>query len=254
MKVWLIKNKQTKNWPTTKSTTEAVYALLLQGSDWLSVKDNTVIKIGDEKILTKKLNENQKEAETGYIKLNWKANEIQKEMATVSIENKTTVPAYGGVYWQYFEDLDKIKTNLGTVLSVSKELYHKKTLERGKVLEKITNQNNLKIGDLVTVRLVIYANENLEYVHLKDMRASCFEPVNVLSEYRYKGGLGFYMSTKDAATHFFFDSINKGNYVLEYDIRVNNSGDFSNGISTIESMYAPEFSSHTKGIRVNVKK
>ena len=26
MKVWLLKNKQTKNWPTTKSTTEAVYA------------------------------------------------------------------------------------------------------------------------------------------------------------------------------------------------------------------------------------
>jgi hypothetical protein len=39
-KVWLL-NKQTKNWPTTKATTEAVYALLLQDSDWLSVKDNT---------------------------------------------------------------------------------------------------------------------------------------------------------------------------------------------------------------------
>jgi hypothetical protein len=36
MKVWLLKNKQTKNWPTTKSTTEAVYALLTQGTDWLS--------------------------------------------------------------------------------------------------------------------------------------------------------------------------------------------------------------------------
>jgi hypothetical protein len=34
MKVWLLKNKQTKNWPTTKSTTEAIYALLMQGTDW----------------------------------------------------------------------------------------------------------------------------------------------------------------------------------------------------------------------------
>nr|MBP6586736.1 hypothetical protein [Flavobacterium sp.] len=74
-----------------------------------------------------------------------------------------------------------------------------------------------------------------------------------LSGYEYKGGLGFYRSTKDVATHFFFDRINKGTYVLEYDIRVNNLGNFSNGISTIESMYAPEYSSHTKGIRVNVK-
>jgi hypothetical protein len=29
-------------------------------------------------------------------------------------------------------------------------------------------------------------------------------------------------------------------------------GEFSNGITTIQSMYAPEFSSHSKGIRVNI--
>lgn len=253
MKVWLLKNKQTKNWPTTKSTTEAVYALLLQGNDWLSLKDNTIIKIGAEKILTKKLTENQKEAETGYVKLNWKADEIKKDMATISIENKSKVPGFGGVYWQYFEDLDKIKTNSGASLSVSKELYLKKSTDNGEKLERITTYNPLKIGDLVTVRLVISAKEDMEFVHLKDMRASCFEPVDVLSAYQYKGGLGFYKSTKDAATHFFFDSINKGTYVLEYDIRVNNLGNFSNGITTIESMYAPEFTSHTKGIRVNVR-
>ncbi|MFD1601538.1 MG2 domain-containing protein [Flavobacterium artemisiae] len=252
MKVWLLKNKQTKNWPTTKSTTEAIYALLMQGTDWLSVKDNTVIKLGDEKIMTKKLAENEKEAETGYIKLNWKADEVKKEMASISIENKSKVPGFGGVYWQYFEDLDKIKTNKGTVLSVSKELYFKKNTLKGDKLERITSKNPFKIGDLVTVRLVISTKENVEFIHLKDMRASCFEPVNVLSEYQYKNGLGFYMSTKDAATHFFFDQINKGTYVIEYDIRVNNSGQFSNGITTIESMYAPEFTSHTKGIRVKV--
>jgi len=252
MKVWLLKNKQTKNWPTTKSTTEAVYALLMQGNDWLSVKDNTVIKMGDEKILTRKLSENEKEAETGYIKLTWKADEIKKEIASISIQNKTKVTGFGGVYWQYFEDLDKIKTNSGAALSVSKELYLKENTMKSDELQKISSKNELKTGDLVTVRLIISAKEDMEFVHLKDMRASCFEPVNVLSEYQYKDGLGYYMSTKDAATHFFFDRINKGTYVLEYDIRVNNNGEFSNGITTIQSMYAPEFTSHTKGIRVKV--
>ncbi|MBZ4036464.1 carboxypeptidase-like regulatory domain-containing protein [Flavobacterium sp. 17A] len=252
MKVWLLKNKQTKNWPTTKSTTEAIYALLMQGTDWLSVKDNTVIKLGDEKIITKKLAENEKEAETGYIKLNWKAEEIKKEMASIKIENKSKVPGFGGAYWQYFEDLDKIKNNTGAVLSVSKELFLKKSTLKGDELQKITTKDPLKTGDLVTVRLIITSKEDTEYIHLKDMRASCFEPVNVLSQYQYKDRLGYYMSTKDAATHFFFDKINKGTYVLEYDIRVNNSGEFSNGITTIQSMYAPEFASHTKGIRVKV--
>ena len=39
LKIWLLKNKQTNQWKTTKATTEAVYALLLQGSKWLSVTD-----------------------------------------------------------------------------------------------------------------------------------------------------------------------------------------------------------------------
>jgi hypothetical protein len=34
---------------------------------------------------------------------------------------------------------------------------------------------------------------------------------------------------------------------------VTNKGDFSNGIATIQCMYAPEFSSHSEGIRVQVK-
>lgn len=253
MKVWLLKNKQNKNWSTTKATTEAVYALLMKDNNWLSVKDNTVIKIGNEKIATKKLSENEKEAETGYLKLVWKADEIKTEMASITIENKSKVPGFGGVYWQYFEDLDKIKTNSGSNLSVSKELYLKKSSSSGKELQRITSEKPLKIGDLVTVRLIIVAKETMEFVHLKDMRASCFETTNVLSEYKWKDGLGFYMSTKDASTHFFFDEINKGTYVLEYDIRVNNSGEFSNGITTIQSMYAPEFSSHSNGIRVKIK-
>jgi len=254
MKVWLLKNKQNKNWPTTKATTEAVYALLMKGSDWLSVKDNTTFHVGDDKILTRKLSEDEKEAETGYIKINWKAGEINKDMAVLTVNNQSKVPGYGGFYWQYFEDLDKIKDQSGGILTVSKELYLKKSTDKGEELRKITTENPLTIGDLVTVRLIIIAKEDMEYVHLKDMRASCFEPVNVLSEHQWKNGLGYYMATKDVATNFFFDSISKGTYVLEYDIRVNNKGDFSNGITTIQSMYAPEFAGHTKGIRVKIDK
>ncbi|RZJ65648.1 MAG: hypothetical protein EOO50_12930 [Flavobacterium sp.] len=250
MKVWLLKNKQQKNWPTTKSTTEAVYALLMRGSDWLDVKDNTVFKIGNEKIATKKMDETEKEAATGYVKINWKASEIKKEMATLSVENKSSVPGFGGFYFQYFEDLDKIKSHSGA-MKIEKQLYHK-VLGDSK-LQGITTENSLKAGDLVTVRIIVTVTEDMEYAHLKDMRASCFEPVDVLSGYHWDANASYYKSTRDAATHFFFDSLPKGVYVFEYDLRVNNTGDFSNGITTIQSMYAPEFSGHSKGIRVKVR-
>jgi TonB-dependent SusC/RagA subfamily outer membrane receptor len=253
MKVWLLKKKQTKNWPTTKSTTEAVYALLMQGSDWLSVKENTIFKLGEQKTLDTKMQESGIEAGTGYIKLNWQKEEINKEMATLTIENKSGVPGYGGFYWQYFEELDKIKPAQQGLMTVIKELFITKTSGEITAADKITAGTKLKIGDKVTVRLVISVKEDMEYVHLKDMRAAGFEPVDVLSGYEWEDGLGYYRSTKDAATHFFFDRINKGTYVLEYELRVNNAGEFSNGITTLQSMYAPEFSAHTKGDRVKIE-
>ena len=51
-----------------------------------------------------------------------------------------------------------------------------------------------------------------------------------------------------------FDRIAPGTYVFEYDLRVNQAGDFSNGITTAMCMYAPEFSSHSQGERVKVDK
>ncbi len=103
------------------------------------------------------------------------------------------------------------------------------------------------------MRIELRMDRNMEYVHMKDMRAAGFEPINVFSGYRYQDGLGYYESTKDAATNFFFDYLPKGTYVFEYPLRVNMSGDFSNGITSIQCMYAPEFTSHSEGVRVLVK-
>ena len=36
LKTWLLRQKQTRHWGTTKATAEACYALLLGGSDWLT--------------------------------------------------------------------------------------------------------------------------------------------------------------------------------------------------------------------------
>ena len=79
----------------------------------------------------------------------------------------------------------------------------------------------------------------MEYLHLKDMRAAGFEPINVLSQYKWQGGLGYYESTRDASTNFFISYLPKGTYVFEYPLRVVHAGDFSNGITTIQCMYAP---------------
>ncbi|WP_370408231.1 alpha-2-macroglobulin [Tenacibaculum dicentrarchi] len=249
LKIWLLKNKQTNRWKTTKATTEAVYALLLQGSDWLSITDMVDVKIGNNKIEASKLENVKVEAGTGYFKTSWNNNEITPNMSEVTISKKGKGIAWGGLYWQYFEDLDKI-TSAETPLKLRKNLFKKINSDTGKELIKITDKTTLKVGDLITVRIELRCDRAMEFVHMKDMRASGVEPINVLSQYKSQDNLYYYEATKDAATNFFFDRLPKGVFVFEYDVRVNNAGNFSNGITTIQNMYAPEFSSHSKGERL----
>lgn len=256
LKIWLLKNKQTNRWKTTKATTEAVYALLLQGSDWLSVTDMVDIVLGNEPIEPfnpdSYREENLKvEAGTGYFKTSWKTNEIKPEMANVKITKKGDGIAWGSLYWQYFEDLDMI-TSAETPLKLKKKLFLKTNTEKGEQISDISESTQLKVGDLVRVRIELRSDRAMEFVHMKDMRAAGLEPINVLSQYKWQDGLGYYESTKDASTNFFFDYLPKGVYVFEYDLRVNNAGNMSNGITTIQSMYAPEFSSHSEGIRIKI--
>jgi hypothetical protein len=252
LKIWLLKNKQTNRWKTTKATTEAIYALLLSGSDWTSISDSIDIQIGTQKIEASKLENTTVEAGTGYFKTSWKGKEIEPTMSTITLNKKGKGTAWGGLYWQYFEDIDKI-TSAATPLQLKKKLFLKIHAATGKELREITDKTPLKVGDIVTVRIELRADRALEFIHMKDMRASGVDPINVVSTYKWQDGLGYYESTKDAATHFFFNRLPKGIYVFEYDVRANNAGNFSNGVTTIQSMYAPEFSSHSKGGRIQIE-
>jgi uncharacterized protein YfaS (alpha-2-macroglobulin family) len=253
MKVWLLKQKQTQDWKTTKATVEAIYALLLRGTDILSNDEIAIIRLGDITIDAKNNPEIKTEAGTGYFKKAWHASEVKPEMGNVTVTKSTNDVAWGSVYWQYFEELDKITHFEETPIKIDKKLFVERRVGEAKRIVPIAQDANLKLGDRVQVRIEIRVDRDMEYVHLKDMRASCFEPVDVISGYRWKHGLGYYQAIKDASMNFFINYLQKGTYVFEYELVVTQKGDFSNGITTIQSMYAPEFTSHSEGVRVVVQ-
>jgi len=276
LKTWLLRQKQTHSWSTTRATADACYALLMPAQpraassgaqapspssspdNWLTVERNVDIQAGN-----KTLSSSQgAEAGTGYFKQVVDGARVQPSMGNITVTMKTSgtsapsaLPAWGAVYWQYFENLDKITAagNTKAPLRLVKKLFIEKNTDRGPVLEPVQENGVLHPGDKVKVRIELRSDRDLEYVHMKDMRASCMEPVNVLSQYKWQGGLGYYESTKDASTDFFFASLPKGTYVFEYPLFVGQKGNFSNGVTSIECMYAPEFGFHSEGIRVNVE-
>ena len=220
-KTWLILNKQTNNWRTTVATADACYALLNTGSDWANNNQQVEIKLGNLLLASSK--GGGTEPTTGYLKKRIAGENVKSSMGNIDVAikqlNNSTIiyssPSFGSVYWQYFEDLDKITTSTQNPLSIKKKLFIEKNTDKGKVLEPINTNDELKIGDKIIVRIELRSDREMEYLHLKDMRASGSEPVNVLSGYKWQDGLGYYEATKDASTNFFIDKIQKGTYVFQ---------------------------------------
>jgi len=243
MKIWLITQKEVNSWGNSRGTAEVIFTILNSGKSWTSAEsDKAEITWGGKQL-------NPQTQATGYVKQTLTSDQLNKNLSTVTIKKESAGIVQGGLFWQYYEDLDKIKFS-ESYISISKELYKKVKTENGEQLMKINENSPIKVGDKVTVRMILNTDRNMEFIHLKDMRAAGFEPLDVISGYQWKNNLGYYQSTKDASTNFYIEYMPKGKYVFEYDYVANASGKFSNGITTLQNYYAPEMNAHTQGTKI----
>ena len=245
-KVWMLKQKQTQDWKTTKATADAVYALLLRGDNLLASDALVEVALGSQVVEPEKV-----EAGTGYYEHRFVHDEIKPKLGEIRVKKTDQGVAWGSVHWQYLEDVGKVTPHQGTGLKLEKALYVKRHTASGPVLEKVTGP--VEVGDQLVVRIVLRTDRDMEYVHLKDYRGSGTEPANVLSHYRIQDGLYYYESTKDTASHFFIDYLPKGTYVFEYSVYVQLKGTYQTGFAQIQCMYAPEFNAHSQSILLEAK-
>ncbi len=247
LKVWLLKQKQTQAWKTTKSTADAVYALLLRGKDPLDSSKLVSVKIADTMIEPDNV-----EAGTGFYEQRFEGSGIKSAMRRIEVNKSDDGIAWGSIHWQYLEDVGKIKPYEGTPLTIKKGLFLKKNTDEGQKLTPLPAR--VSVGDELVTRVEMRVDRDMEYVHLKDYRGSGTEPVNVLSRYKSQDGLWYYESTRDTASHFFIDYLPRGTYVFEYSVRVQHQGQYQTGIAAVQCMYAPEFNSHSNSVAINVGK
>jgi len=245
-KVWLLKQKQTQDWKTTKATADAIYGLLLRGTDLLASDALVEVSLADVAIKPENV-----EVGTGFYEKRFVGPEIKPEQGDVTVKKTDEGVAWGSVHWQYLEDMSKVTPHTATPLTLEKQLFIKEYTNKGPVLKKVDGP--IAVGDELVVRIVLRTDRDMEYVHMKDYRGSGTEPVNVLSRSKYQDGLRYYESTRDTASHFFMDYLPKGVYVFEYSVRVQHKGRYQTGYANIQCMYAPEFNSHSESIWLEVK-
>lgn len=247
---WLLLNKQTTDWGNSIATANACYALLLNGEKWLQAQNSVRIQLGNFVLNSDQLSQ---EAGTGYLQKRIDARFVQPEMGKIQVSSTGKTLSWGSIFWQYFEDMDKITAPANNPLSVAKQFFVERTTQEGKKLLLMQDGDELKIGDKLISRMQINAVRDMDFVHLKDLRPAGTEPENILSGYQWSDRLGYYVSTKDVSSNFYFDRVPKGNHVIEYSMYVTHAGKFSAGLASIQCLYAPEFTSHSKGFTVFVQ-
>ncbi|MDR1979997.1 MAG: alpha-2-macroglobulin [Tannerellaceae bacterium] len=245
MKLWLLKQKQTQQWHSPVATANAVYALLQWGGDNLLKNQGDLrVTIGNKTIKTGSPSGTPVPG-IRYIKETLTDTHVKKAV----VEKQDDGIAWGAIYAQYREDMDKIGQQ-GGELNVEKKLYVEHIENGKKRWTPVTADTPLKIGDHVISRITIRADRSMDFVQLKDQRGACFEPAGLLSGYIRGQGCSYYVTVKDASTHFFFDSLPKGVHVVEYGYRVSRAGVYESGLATIQSAYAPEYASHSGSMKI----
>lgn len=250
MKLWLLKQKQTQQWDSPVATADAVYALLMKGTNLLDNQGDVRIVIANEVLETVTPSKTTVPG-LGYIKRSFTQKDVV-DARKIEVEKRNSGIAWGAVYAEYESPIRDVKQQ-GGELNVQKQLYVERMVDNTPQLQPITSKTVLQVGDKVVSRLSIRAERPMDFVQLKDQRGACFEPIGSISGYRWSNGIGYYVDIKDASTNFFFDHLGKGVYVLEYSYRVSRSGTYETGLATMQCAYAPEYASHSASMTVEVK-
>ena len=226
MKLWLLQSKRTQAWDTPVNTVDAVYAFL-NGKEILLQKsaDDATIRIDG-----KPLQLPQSTAGLGYVKT---SKQGASRMLTIDKRNEGT--SWGAVYAQFVQPSAEIAASEAGI----------------KVVRKVENAKNVKVGDKVKVVLTITADRDYDFVQVVDKRAACLEPVTQLSGYQWS--MGCYVSPKDYTTNLYFGRLSKGRHVVEMEYYIDRKGEYQAGTCAAQCAYSPEFGGRAEAYRLSVK-
>jgi uncharacterized protein YfaS (alpha-2-macroglobulin family) len=242
MQRWMLNQKRGQFWESTKTTALACYALLIHVPDLTAPKSVPTITWGNRTI---DISDAQRTS-TLFSESRFQS-EISPADGKISIQQNAPEINMGSLTWNYTEEIGNIAASTNG-LTIQKKMY---VVRDGKEME-VTDQTELKLGDLLRVRLLVKSDRTLEFVHIKDLRASGTEPTQAISGYHWDQQLSYYAVNKDVSSEFFLDQLPKGTHTLSYELRVSGKGTQTAGFAKVMCLYAPEFNAHSNVVKLVV--
>lgn len=187
------------------------------------------------------------------------------KLSDIKIVKNSDAPLWGGVVGSYFENIENVESYKSEI-SVDQKLYKEIIKNNNKELQPI-NKDEIKPGDIIVSRVEFTLEENLDFLYLKVDRSSALEPFDILSGPNYSLLILYrdnmyllgnkyvpsYKSVKDASTEYFYNSLEKGTYVLETRSYAARKGSYQSGLVRLQSLYSPEISAHSKSLTFRVR-
>jgi alpha-2-macroglobulin len=248
---WLFLHKKLNHWSSTRSTAEVLYSLAhyLKQENQLGVRENATVRVGTE---TRSF-VFEPDAYTGKAtQVVIPGPRVDAERASAVVVEKTTPGMmFASATWHYATD--RLPSDeAGDLFTVSRRYFRRENRAGTWTLVPIAEGAALATGDEVEVQLSLRAKQAAEYVHLRDPRGAGFEPVTLVSGFKWQTGLGLYEEVRDSGENFFFEWLPAGEYTFRYRIRAATAGRFRVGPAEVQSMYAPEFAARSAGAVLEV--
>ena len=243
MRQWLLQQKRVQSWDTPLNTVNAVYALLLDNTSLLADKPMPKLRLDGEQV--------GQEPTIGLnsVKETLSLTGKQQAPSTFTVEKTDDGLSYGAVYARYTEEVDKLAP-YAEGLSIRRDLYVERSTKSGTEWEKVTADTQLRVGDKVKSVLTLKADRDMDFIQVKENRASCMEPLSTHSGYRW----GYYLAIKDATMEYYMDKLTKGTHTFESLYYLTMPGTYEMGTVKVQSAYAPAFGARTGGQTLRVQR
>lgn len=244
LRQWLLLQRQAEDWGSDRMLAEVVNVVLRSGMDWTQPQDASEILLGRRKL------DINADSFTGSMTV--PLNPGEASGATLSVRKKGAHPAWGAVVSRRYMMPSMVKAASTPEIKIEKRLLRINTEDGVETVSEV-GEEGLKVGDRVRVLLTVTADRDAEYVAITDSRAAFLEPVEQVSGIAFAEGLRFYRETRDSSTRFFMQFMPKGVHQLTYDCFADRAGDYSLGIATLQSSYAPGITAHSAGAELSVR-
>lgn len=248
--LWLMLNKKLNQWSSTRSTAEVIYSLVayLEAEGEIGVREEVAVDFAGKR---EKIVFEPDSAETRR-QLTLEGEKIEPARdAEIEISKETPGLLFASATWHF--STEKLPAAASSDFFGVGRRYFRRAFQGGQYrLEPLAEGAQVAVGDEVEVELEIEAKHAAEYVHLRDPRGAGFEPVDLVSGWRWDLGLGHYREIRDSATNFFFETLPPGKMTLRYRLRAATAGSFRIGPATLQSMYAPEFAAYSAGEKLEI--